>query len=225
MPRFTISHHTGSKEGDHYDLMLEQDAALRTFRFRIPSFMNAQKAQALKDHRKMYLDYEGEISGGRGHVRIWDTGTYLVDLWSDSRIQIAVAGKQIRTRLRLEQGSVGPSGKEPTWSMKDATFSARKIASSFLREGGLDQAPTAELERLRRALLDEEQKLMAVMDQYTRAATVDWPLLEIDPELRRRLRSHKARWQHPWLAAAKSYADKLEQLGGLLREGRPSPAA
>ena len=27
MPRFTISHHTGSKDGDHYDLMLEHGEA------------------------------------------------------------------------------------------------------------------------------------------------------------------------------------------------------
>ena len=218
MARYTISHHTGAKEGDHYDLMLEQESALKTFRFRIPSFMNLQSIQAIKDHRKQYLDYEGEISGGRGRVRIWDTGIYLVDVWSETRIQIAIAGKQMKTRLRIDR-------MEGEWTLGDATSAVRKTAASFLREGGLDQAPTAELEGLRRCLLDEEQKIMALLDQFTRAAEVDWPLLDVDPELRRRLGSHKARWQHPWLVAAKAYADKLERLGRLLGDGRPSPAA
>ena len=32
MPRFTISQHTGSKDGDHYDLMLEHGDSLKTWR-------------------------------------------------------------------------------------------------------------------------------------------------------------------------------------------------
>ncbi|HYF01053.1 MAG TPA: hypothetical protein VEJ18_19170, partial [Planctomycetota bacterium] len=66
MPRFTISHHTGSKEEDHYDLFLEQGDVLKTWRLQNTVFQAAQTAVAIKDHRPAYLDHEGEVSGKRG---------------------------------------------------------------------------------------------------------------------------------------------------------------
>ncbi len=39
-------------------------------------------ARALGDHRLMYLEYEGDISGQRGRVRRVDSGTYRAIVWS-----------------------------------------------------------------------------------------------------------------------------------------------
>lgn len=222
MPRFTISRHEGSKEGDHFDLMLEQGETLKTWRLDNTSFQMPQAALQIKDHRKLYLDYEGDVSGGRGTVRIWETGSYLVDRWDESHIRIAVAGRQLRTRLRLDRTE---DSKEPTWTLLDAANVIRKNASAFLRDFSLDDAPTPELGSLRAALATEEHKILAVVDQYTHGGTVEWTRIGTDPDLRRKIESAKARWQHPWLSAAKAYADKIEELTALLREYAPERSA
>jgi hypothetical protein len=224
MTRFTLSHHTGSKEGEHYDFMLERGDGLATWRLDSPTFQTPQKARQLKDHRKNYLDYEGEITGGRGRVRIWDTGVYLVDQWDDRHIRVALVGRQVRTRVRLDRMEADGTAKEPVWTVMDAANVIRKNASAFLRDFSLEDAPTPELGDLRTALAHEEHKILAVVDQYTHGGTVEWSLMEIDPEIRRKIESEKARWQHPWLAAAKAYADKLEELTSLLREYQPRRA-
>ncbi len=223
MPRFTISRHEGSKEGDHFDLMLEQGETLKTWRLESTSFQLPQAARQIKDHRKLYLDYEGEVTGGRGTVRIWETGSYLVDRWDEKHIRIAVAGRQLRTRLRLDRTE--DSSKEPAWTLLDAATVIRRNASAFLRDFSLDDAPTPELESLRTALATEERKILAVVDQYTHGGTVEWTRIETAPDLRRKIESAKARWQHPWLSAAKTYADKIGELTSLLREYAPERSA
>ena len=77
--RFVIQNHK-TRSGAHYDLMLEAGAALATWRIdRLPTDLRAGEAlpaRALPDHRLAYLSCEGEISGGRGRVRIAAGGTY-----------------------------------------------------------------------------------------------------------------------------------------------------
>jgi DNA polymerase ligase (LigD)-like protein len=225
MPRFTISHHTGSKEGNHYDLMLEQGETLKTWRLESISFQFPQVAAQIKDHRKLYLDFEGEVSAGRGTVTLWDTGVYLVDRWEENHLRIALVGRQIRTRLRLDRVDETAGGKDPAWTVLDAANVIRKNASAFLRDFALDEAPTTELVDLRAALAHEERRILSVVDQYTHGSAVEWAMVETDDELRKRIESAKARWQHPWLAAAKIYADKIEELTLLLREYQPGPPA
>ena len=81
MPRFVILEHDHPTL--HWDLMLEDGAALKTWRLPQPPGQEASgdetrvaDAVALPDHRLMYLDYEGPVSGDRGHVKRWDAGTY-----------------------------------------------------------------------------------------------------------------------------------------------------
>ncbi len=57
--------------------------------------------QGLGDHRRIYLEYEGEISGGRGRVRRLDSGTYRAILWSADRVQIEIAGSQLAGAVEL----------------------------------------------------------------------------------------------------------------------------
>ena len=103
MPRFTISHHTGSKEGDHYDLFLEDGDKLRTWRIQDPNFDTEQDAIEIDPHRKDYLDFEGEISGNRGRVRIVETGEYTAEGWSTDLVVVELRGRRDSVNVRMER--------------------------------------------------------------------------------------------------------------------------
>lgn len=79
LPRFVLLRHEVPKdltaEGalqSHWDLMFQQDSSLLTLRLlELPQNSSEQQSfrvQRLPDHRIQYLDYEGPISGNRGHV-------------------------------------------------------------------------------------------------------------------------------------------------------------
>jgi hypothetical protein len=85
--RFVIQKHTRGGES-HYDFMLEDGARLASWRMnRLAGELGCSEsalAQALPDHRLAYLIYEGPVSGGRGVVKIADSGTYtLARRWVD----------------------------------------------------------------------------------------------------------------------------------------------
>jgi hypothetical protein len=225
VPRFTISHHTGAKDGDHYDLLLERGDLLKSWRLRHTHFERLQQVPMTQDHRMLYLDYEGEISNGRGRVAVWDTGAYLEDEWTDGRIRVALGGKRVRLRLRLDRVERETATSEPTWTVTDAAVELRKAAAAFLRGAGLDAAPAPELAELGTALSHEEQKIMAQVDQFAKGGTVEWSLAMTDPELLGRIESQKHRWQHPWLASAREHVLRLGQLAVQLRALRPGASA
>ncbi len=74
MPRFVILEHDHPLL--HWDLMLEAGDVLQTWRLAAPPQSQSIEAMALGDHRRMYLDYEGPVSGDRGTVRRWDAGLF-----------------------------------------------------------------------------------------------------------------------------------------------------
>lgn len=76
MPRFVILEHDHLEL--HWDFMLESDGVLKTWRLGSPPVLDgeAMAVTALPDHRLLYLDYEGPVSGGRGTVKCWDCGEY-----------------------------------------------------------------------------------------------------------------------------------------------------
>lgn len=221
MPRFTISRHTGSKEGDHFDLMLEHGEALKTWRIGSPAFQAKQAAQLIKDHRKTYLDYEGEVSGKRGKVEIWDSGTYASEVWTDARILVALTGKQFKGRILLE-ATADPAAD---WSLVDASSGLRKAAAAFLRGEPLEPAPTPELDQLRDALSAEERRVMAQIDLFVKGGHVHWSLATLNPELPERIDAERLRWRHPWLDAARSFAARLAELAAQLLQYKPETPA
>lgn len=84
--------------------MLEAGEALRTWA--LPAELRAgetQRAEALSDHRLAYLDYEGPVSGDRGSVSRWDSGTFELENLSDFRWQLVLEGKRLRGPLVLEK--------------------------------------------------------------------------------------------------------------------------
>ena len=82
MPRFIVLEHTGAPDdpaGLHYDLLLEDGAACRTWRLAaLPDPGGpAVPAVELAPHRLAWLDHEaGAVSGGRGFARRIDAGDY-----------------------------------------------------------------------------------------------------------------------------------------------------
>ncbi len=61
----------------HWDLLLEEECSARTWRLlRKPCLGESIAAEPLPDHRLMYLDYEGVVSGDRGSVKRFLAGTY-----------------------------------------------------------------------------------------------------------------------------------------------------
>ena len=74
MPRYVILEH--DHPALHWDLMLEVAGVLKTWRLPAPPPVDASQAMAIGDHRRIYLDYEGPVSGNRGAVMRWDAGTY-----------------------------------------------------------------------------------------------------------------------------------------------------
>jgi len=63
----------------HWDLMLEQEEDLKTWRLESEPVLNQWiTATPLPPHRLAYLDYEGPVSGGRGAVTRFDYGDYVI---------------------------------------------------------------------------------------------------------------------------------------------------
>jgi len=69
--RFVVLHHTGIPE-PHYDFMIESTPGGPLYTWRcgeIPTARGVTSGRRQMNHRQLYMEYEGEISGGRGTVQ------------------------------------------------------------------------------------------------------------------------------------------------------------
>jgi hypothetical protein len=111
MPRYVILEH--DHPSLHWDFLLETGAVLRAWRLAAtPQLGAAVPAEASFDHRLIYLDYEGPVSGNRGSVRRWDSGTYTLlagEMASASTgpIRLALAGVRLSGAVVLERTAGG----------------------------------------------------------------------------------------------------------------------
>ena len=125
MPRFVLLYHDcppGYERRSHWDLMLESGDTLRTWALeRLPRAWqlaheetrvrqshcppmadgNEVNAEALANHRRAYLEYEGEVSRNRGEVIRVAAGTYEVLRESAAQLDLALQGDRIHGSLRL----------------------------------------------------------------------------------------------------------------------------
>ncbi len=111
MPRFVLLEHTGAPDdpaGLHYDLLLEQGPACRTWRLAgIPESGGPDVvAVELPPHRLAWLDHiAGEVSGGRGFARRIDAGLYETAALPASEanppatVHVTLHGERISGRL------------------------------------------------------------------------------------------------------------------------------
>lgn len=96
--------------GVHWDLMLDRGEGLSTWAVDEPIRPDRDlPARQLPVHRRFYLRYEGEVSGGRGVVHRWDQGVYRELLWTDDRVEIEIRGDHLEGTLLLERGVVSAS--------------------------------------------------------------------------------------------------------------------
>jgi hypothetical protein len=106
MPRFVILYHempAGAPRASHWDLMLDRGETLATWALDEPLVPEHEvAAQQLADHRRDYLDYEGPVSGNRGHVTRWDAGTFTGELSAD-KIAVALHGVRCHGTLKLSR--------------------------------------------------------------------------------------------------------------------------
>lgn len=116
-----LHHVTG--DGEHWDLMLEAGDVLATWRLATPPSASTGTIDAhhIGDHRKAYLDYEGPISGDRGHVRRIDRGTYFTVERSADRWIIEMNGSLCYGRYLLSRKPNTPAG---SWSFGAHSASA-----------------------------------------------------------------------------------------------------
>lgn len=102
MPRYVILEHDYPTL--HWDFMLEIGSVLRTWRLEAPPVQGSNiRAEAIGDHRRMYLAYEGALIGDRGSVTRWDTGEFEVERCDSARVDVILRGERQSGRVRLWQ--------------------------------------------------------------------------------------------------------------------------
>jgi hypothetical protein len=102
MPRFVILEH--DHPFLHWDLMLEAGSVLQTWRLALPPVAgHLIPATYLSEHRLMYLDYEGPVSGGRGRVVRWDSGSFTGLTQTAGNVEVELAGNRVWGKAVLEQ--------------------------------------------------------------------------------------------------------------------------
>ena len=94
--RYVVLHHTGI-DSPHYDLLFEtaSDSALASARLNEWPMTDCTIIERRADHRRLYLDYEGELSGNRSFVRRVASGTCGVSLLEDGRLELSLDGTTI----------------------------------------------------------------------------------------------------------------------------------
>jgi hypothetical protein len=116
--RFAVLFHqvpAASSEHDHFDLLLEHDGALLTWRLASEPFLDDQRCPAveLPPHRLAYLTHEGPVSGNRGTVKRVAGGEFE---WIDSP---GANAKPLRATLKAaeiwELTLTPPSGAAADW--------------------------------------------------------------------------------------------------------------
>lgn len=64
-------------------------------------------AERIGDHRPLYLDYEGEISGGRGRVRRLDRGPATIEHLAGAELRARLEGQHLAGRVEIARDPDG----------------------------------------------------------------------------------------------------------------------
>ena len=120
MGRFVLLRHElppGGERPSHWDFMLERDGSLATWAIdELPAMWARQlgvtvadsddvaatvRAMRLPDHRLAYLDYEGQVSRGRGAVVRVATGEFSLLQESEQELIVALTGPPLAGVVRI----------------------------------------------------------------------------------------------------------------------------
>jgi hypothetical protein len=106
MPRFVVLEHDHPER--HWDFMLEAGDVLRTWRLAAcPEPGRSVYAEASFDHRPLYLDYQGAVSGGRGTVVRWDAGTFTWMEETPDLIAVQLQGERLCGHAQIARDPEG----------------------------------------------------------------------------------------------------------------------
>ena len=103
--RFVIQKHS---RGDdvHWDLMIEQEGVLATWRIDVRPEELAGKtvaAEKIFDHELRFLTYEGPVNNGKGNVEIEDCGSCHIQTNNADKITGRFDGKCVNGEFTLKQ--------------------------------------------------------------------------------------------------------------------------
>ena len=102
---FVVLRHE-DRDGVHFDLMIDTGAALATWKCSRPPEAARDApldCRRIGDHRRIYLDYEGPISGDRGAVRRHDRGKCQIVERSPERWRIEFQGRRLIGHVTLSR--------------------------------------------------------------------------------------------------------------------------
>ena len=111
--QFVIQEHK-TEGGVHWDLMLEADGYLETYRLDRPPCdvltcpVNAEK---IFDHPIKFLEYEGPVQNGKGRVLIVDKGTFWATTKQENITRLFFEGDILRGKFDLTLT------KAPVWCL------------------------------------------------------------------------------------------------------------
>ena len=107
MPQFVILFHempAGATRASHWDFMVEQNGVLMTWALeREPRANEIIEATRLPDHRLAYLDYEGEVSAGRGNVTRYERGEYCLAHNDPDHLLLTLCSQKLIGRVTLDR--------------------------------------------------------------------------------------------------------------------------
>jgi hypothetical protein len=103
--RFVVLRHEGV-EVPHFDLMFETSpgSALATWRSERWPLDRPTIATRIGDHRSAYLEFEGELSGNRGHVKRVSSGTCFVEQLDNGEYWAVHFADPFRPTISLKHG-------------------------------------------------------------------------------------------------------------------------
>ncbi len=113
--RFVVLHHVVTEEYSrksgrktHFDLMLEYGDSLKTWAIESwPLPLNIpQRSTRLSEHRLEYLEYEGPLSDGRGHVARVAQGTFETVEQATDQLLVRLSEKSTAIRLEITPDTI-----------------------------------------------------------------------------------------------------------------------
>jgi len=101
--KFVIQQHS-TADGVHWDLMLESDDCLQTWRLaKNPTEVASHSIEAVKifDHPLKFLTYEGPVNEGKGRVQIAEAGTYQILHADTENIELHLNSRILKGKFSL----------------------------------------------------------------------------------------------------------------------------
>ena len=121
--RFAVLKHVRQTD-IHWDLLLQlpDRPLLATWQIRMEPGRWEREFQPipafeLPDHRLMYLDFQGDISGGRGHVTHIDGGTMEIFRGEENFIDCRLQGQLLHGSLQLMRSADQDPSSVQQWHL------------------------------------------------------------------------------------------------------------